>query len=182
MRVSEYLALEGVHPEHNLKYLPQPNVADVVITPVEAPHELIPTAFCFPFARNGKVLLAHNRRRGLEIPGGHRETRDGIFELPHETAIRETLEEVGAIVPHVSAIGFMRSSCLGEIPPAYKYPFPHSCQQFYVGLVTWYFDFTETDECLAPVWVGRDEIGQHLSGRALELYYAAYNWILTNEL
>jgi len=182
MNVSEYLALEGIHTERNLSYLPQPNVADVVITPLEAPHELIPTAFCFAFRCDGSILMAQNTRRGLEVPGGHREIIDGILETPYETAKRETLEEIGAFMSDLNAVGFMRSTCLGSKPDGYDYPYPYSCQQFYVGRVTWNFEFTVTDECFEPVWVSRDQIEQHLSGRSLELYYAAYNWFMTNEI
>lgn len=182
MKINEMLALEGCHPDRNIGYLPQPNLVDVVISKVEAPHELIATAFCFAFDYEGRLLMANVRKRGVEIPGGHREIVNGTLELPVVTAIRETREETGGVIKYVAAVGFMRNVCMGEKPDGYKYPFPYSCQQFYVGVVQRVDPVSVPDECSDSIWVKPDQIHKHLSGRSLELYYAAYSWFIANEM
>lgn len=154
--------------------MPQPNTADVVLTDQIAPLDIIPTSFCFPFLRDRRVVLANNRRRGAEIPGGHRDRINGVLELPAVAAKREAHEEVGAVVNDVIAIGFMRSSCSGEAPDGYRYPFPHSCQQFFAGFCEDLLDYEENDECLVPLLVAQSDIEKHLKDRGLLLYREAY--------
>lgn len=175
MRLDEYLAFVGIAGQENLSYLPQPNTADVVITHLEAPHEIVPTSFCFPFLRDGRVILANNRRRGAEVPGGHRDPVEGKLELPSVTACREALEEVGAVVRSVMPIGFMRSHCTGSAPEGYKYPFPYSSQQFYTGICEDLVPYVENDECLMPLLLTHDEVHKHLKDRAYQLYLAAHS-------
>ncbi len=174
MTLNEYLEFTGIGTMENLSYLPQPNTADVVLTDLIAPLDIIPTSFCFPFLRDGRVVLANNRRRGAEVPGGHRDPINGILELPEIAARREALEEVGAVVQNITAIGFMRSSCQGEIPNGYRYPFPYSCQQFFAGFCEELLEYEENDECLAPLLVEPNDIELHLKGRGLLLYREAY--------
>ncbi|MNU96987.1 NUDIX domain protein [compost metagenome] len=173
MLLDEYLAFAGVAGQENLSYLPQPNTTDIVLTHLEAPYEIVPTAFCFPFLRDGRVILANNRRRGAEIPGGHRDLIEGVLEIPSVAARREALEEVGAVVKHVTPVGFQRSHCTGSAPDGYKYPFPHSSQQFYTGFCEDLVPYVENDECLMPLLLHHAEVHSHLKERAFQLYLAA---------
>lgn len=51
----------------------------------------------------GKFVLARNKNRGgREFPGGHRDNDETI----EETAIRETLEEVGATIRNLQIKGY----------------------------------------------------------------------------
>lgn len=170
MELEEYLSFKGVGTQENLAYLPLPNTADVVLTDREAPWSIIPTAFCFPFLRNGDVVLTNNRRRGSEIPGGHRDVIIDTLEAPEDAATREAFEETGASISGIQPIGFMRSFCQGDQPEGYQYPFPYSCQQFYAGLCVRLDPYVENDECLAPLIVPRSDIELHLKGCGLILY------------
>ena len=177
MNIDEMLALPGVGLEENLRYLPQPNTADVVLSCDIPPDYTIPTAFCFPFLMDGRVILTNNRRRGAEIPGGHRDPIGDQLEFPVRAALREAVEETGAVVRNVVPVGFMRSICSGTIPDGYRYQFPHSCQQFFAGICDEPTGYVENDECLSPLIVAPDQIEQHLSGRGLILYREAFRLI-----
>lgn len=170
----ELTEAEGVEAEDNISYIPSPNVVDVVISEFLAVDELTPTSFAFAFFDNGDVLLANNRRRQIEVPGGHRDRLpSGVLEHPVAGAKREVLEETGAEVDKLWPVGFMRARSSGEIPEAYRYPFPISCQQFFAGRIVSIQDFVETDECRSPVRLTHEEALERLKGRTLALYQAA---------
>ena len=57
--------------ERDLAYLPLPNRVEVVLDGRPAPSGLTRTAFVPAFLEGGEVVMAVNRRRGPEIPGGH---------------------------------------------------------------------------------------------------------------
>lgn len=147
--------------EHNLPYLPQPNFSDVVLSEDCAPRDITPTAFVFQFFKNGDLLLTNNRRRGIEIPGGHIDTIDGRLELPHEAAIREGREETGAVHFLIEPVGFMRNVVVGDKPEGYKYPYPYSAQQFFAAAIRDEYTFEETDECLMPVRMSFIDAKEH---------------------
>jgi 8-oxo-dGTP diphosphatase len=48
-----------------------------------------------------KWLLTQHKKRGLEFPGGKRETGESL----EETAIRETFEETGGVIKHPVFVG-----------------------------------------------------------------------------
>lgn len=112
----------------NKSYLPLPNRVDVVITDQLAPKEFTSTAFIIAFHKAG-TIGANNKRRGIEIPGGHIEHN----ESAKEAAIRECFEETGYNVQHVTPIGFLRMISEGDVDDNYKYPHPISFQQFFTG-------------------------------------------------
>ncbi|MCS4088896.1 NUDIX domain-containing protein [Rhizobium sp. BK176] len=192
MTEDEMLAMEGTAEEANVSYIPLPNTVDVVLSDLLAPDTVTPTAFVFPFFDNGDILLAHNRRRQVEVPGGHRDPipPKGMTlaealalpmlsfkalkkEHPVVAAKRETDEETGAVVSDVVAVGFMRSHSDGVKPDGYKYPWPNSCQQFFAGLIERVVPFEETDECRPPVRLTHEQAEQAFNGRTLTLYRAA---------
>lgn len=142
--------------------------------PVLAPEEITPTSFAFAFFENGDILLAHNRRRWVEVPGGHRDpVPGGGNEHPAVTAARETLEETGAVVSDLVPVGFMRSHSGGIRPEGYNYPWPNSCQQFFAARIGHVNEFTGTDECRPPIRLTHEEAELVFDGRTLTLYRAA---------
>lgn len=182
MDIQTLLAIEGIEAERDIPYLPLPNTVDVILSEILAPENVTPTAFTFAFFDDGDVLLAHNRRREVEVPGGHRDpvmTNDpvsvpsGVLEHPAVAAVRECFEETGAKVTDVVAVGFMRSETEGPRPEGYRYPYPVSCQQFFTGMISSVEPFKETDECRPPVRLTQEEAENRLNGRTLALYRAA---------
>jgi 8-oxo-dGTP diphosphatase len=174
---SELSSLLGSVVELDVRYIPIPNHCDVVISNKLAPDNLTLTAFCFPFLENGSVILANNRRRGIEVPGGHREwlNTGTIHERLEMTAIREAIEETGNVVVDICPVGFMRSYSTGQKPDNYKYPFPYSCQQFFTGFAQPLGDYIENDECKTPIIVEPLEVHKYLTGRTFRLYLEAFN-------
>lgn len=136
-----------VYVEHDVSYLPLPNTVEIVITNQLAPVELTRTAFMLPVFDDGALLIAQNRRRGLEIAGGHIEGD----ETPEVAAIREALEETGCTVTGVRPIGYLRMTSKGVAPDGYRYPFPLSYQQFFAGRAERLDSYVENDECVAPI-------------------------------
>lgn len=55
-----------------------------------------------PFYKENFVMSYHSRRKGWELPAGHREKG----ETAEECAIRETFEETGAILCDLKRIGY----------------------------------------------------------------------------
>lgn len=135
-----------VHTSRDVGFLPKPNHIDVVASEDLAPISLTTTAFMIPLTQDGKLIMAHNRRRGLEFPGGHIDPG----ETPCQAAVRECREETGYRVSHIRAIGFQMMTSLGKPPEGYKYPHPLSFQQFFVGRVMGFDPYVDNDECLQP--------------------------------
>lgn len=133
--------------DFNVGYLPPPNRVEVVLTDEVAPFELTRTAFMLPMFRDGSFLLAHNQRRGLEIPGGHVDPGETLLQA----ALRECDEEVGASVISVVPLGYLKMISSGPTPKDWSYPHPISYQQFYTGIVDGQRIYTANDECAEPV-------------------------------
>lgn len=136
-----------IHTTRNVAWLPAPNSIEVVASEILAPQHLTTTAFMIILTRDNKVIMAHNRRRGLEFAGGHIEPG----ETPTQAAVREAFEETGHRVSHIRAIGFQMMISEGTVPADYKYPHPLGFQQFFVGESMSHVPYVENDECLAPV-------------------------------
>lgn len=138
-----------VHTVRDVHYLPAPNIVEVVLSDELAPTGLTRTAFMVPVCEDGSVVLAVNQRRGIEMPGGH---IDGE-ETAEIAAIRECFEETGAVVRDVRPLGYLRMTSAGEAPDGWLYPHPLSYQQFFAGAVVRIEDYSENDECAAPVMI-----------------------------
>ena len=130
----------------NVSYLPLPNFVEVVVSDQSCDPVLTRTAFMIPVHPDGSIVLAQNRRRGVEIAGGHVEPGETLVEA----ATREALEEVGCTVADVRPIGFLRMVSSGEVPNDYPYPHPLSYQQFFAGRVVEQHKYVVNDECGLP--------------------------------
>lgn len=179
LTIDELIALAPVATEHDLPYLPIPNRVDAVLSDRVAPSDINPTAFVFPLLPDGSMMMAHNTRRGLEIPGGHREGD----ETAEHAAARETKEEAGCIMDSIRPIGIFRSTTEGARPDGYRYPYPVSCQQFFAGVVAEVdAEYIANDECHAPVRLTPDEVLAHVGERTAALYRAAVLQVLGIEI
>lgn len=131
----------------DIDWLPKPNMVEIILSSEVAPVELTRTAFMIPVREDGAVVLAVNRRRGLEIAGGHVEEGETL----EEAASREAYEETGAWVADAQPIGYLRMTVAAEQADDYPYPYPVSYQQFYAGRLIDLDTYAANDECLEPV-------------------------------
>lgn len=164
----------------DIAWLPLPNRLRVVTGPEVAPEKLTKCAFLMGFTEDGLLVMANNRRRGVEIPGGHREeVEDEIglrTETLEETARREGFEEARIVADEIFPLGYEDLYSEGEAPAHGKYPFPQSYQQFYCGIVELADDpedFVENDEVLRPVLLTPEEAEESLRPTQLAMYRAA---------
>lgn len=165
-----------IHTRTNLRYLPQPNKVEAIISNRLAPNELTPTAFVLPIFQDGSLLMANNARRGLEIPGGHRNPG----EHPANTAIREALEEVGCNFGMLAVLGYLKNTVERDMPEGYEYPYPVSYQQFFVGEVISLNEYVENGECLTPVVLASDQIEGIVEPYVFALYLEAMQLLREN--
>lgn len=161
--------MEIIHELVNCHYLPKPNVVKFIHDDVLAPLSHTKTAFMLPLLPNGDLVMAMNRRRGLEFPGGHIDPGETSCQAAH----RETVEETGYWVSHIRSLGYLLMLSEGKVPADWKYPHPLSFQQFYVGDVMWNTPYVENDECLAPAIVKRENAHLVLDDQRLAIYKAA---------
>lgn len=154
----------------NIPYILLPNKVEVVVSNEASGADVNPTAFMFLFTKDGELILAQNRRRGLEIPGGHIEPEDANSMAG---AIRECFEETGAVVKECQPVGYFKSTTEGEKPDVYRYPYPISCQQFFAGIVDHIGGYVENDECLLPAVVPANMVKEYLKEQEYLLYLEA---------
>lgn len=168
--------MELIHTTHNVKYLPQPNRVEFIVTYKLAPMELTKTAFVIPFVDHGHVIMAHNQRRGLEIPGGHIDPGENFFQA----AKRECLEETGYSIDDIVPLGYLKMVSEGDVPNDWGYPHPISYQQFFTGIVDGKHLFEVNDECKEPSVLNMDNLSslndeqQMLIKRAHALIFPEY--------
>lgn len=136
-----------VHVQRDVGYLPSPNRVELVLDPTPPPKNLTLSSFVIPIMADGRIVMAYNRRRGVEVPGGHIEPG----ESQEIAARREGLEETGAQLGKIKALGHLRMTSSGTVPNDWKYPHPLSYQSFFAAPVITIEPYTENDECLAPV-------------------------------
>lgn len=152
----------------NVKYLPLPNTVEAVISNKLAPAELTATAFVLPI-KDGQLVMANNTRRGLEIPGGHVEVGETLIQ----TAEREAFEEAGCTFVRLIPLGYLRNRTEGAKPEGYKYPYPLSYQQFFVGEVAEIVEYVDNDECSAPQTVHADQLAEIVDPYVVAFYREA---------
>lgn len=158
-----------LYTKHDVGYLPLPNRVQFILDTELVPLDLTPTSFMVPLLRDGSIVLANNRRRGLEIPGGHIDPGETSCKAAH----REGVEETGAWTSHIKPLGYLLQLTEGPAPQDYRYPYPISFQQFYVGEVMHMIPYVENDECLAPVILTYEEAQVQLDPYRFAIYDAA---------
>lgn len=131
---------------HDVGYLPSPNRIDLVFDTTPPPITLTRSAFMVALMPDGSVVMAVNRRRGMEVPGGHIDNG----ERQDEAALREGFEEAGVRISRHVTLGHLRMTSDGEVPAGWRYPHPLSYQSFFAGLVTDMVPYVENDECRSP--------------------------------
>lgn len=161
--------MNTIYQRENISYLPIPNGIEFIVDDVLSPRESTSTGFMLPLLPDGSVVMANNRRRGLEFSGGHIERMETSCSASH----RECLEETGYWVSHIRAVGYLKHTCMGIKPDDYRYPWPISYQQFYVGDVMWSKPYVENDECLTPVIVSPLDAKSVMNPLQYAIYKAA---------
>jgi 8-oxo-dGTP diphosphatase len=162
----------------DISYLSKPNKVIFYLDDDLSPAESTSTAFMVPLLADGSLVMANNRRRGLEFPGGH----INLGETSCAAAHRECFEETGCWVSHIRAVGYLEQTCEGNRPELYSYPWPVSYQQFYVADVMRCTPYVENDECLNPVVISPDAIKDRLDVYKQTIYQAALMTIRKNRL
>ena len=155
--------------KEEVSYLPPPNYVEFILDTEMTPLDLTATSFMVPLLANGSVVMANNRRRGLEFSGGHVDPGETTTKAAH----RECVEETGYWVSHIKPLGYLLQSSSGPKPATYNYPYPISFQQFFVGNVMSFVPYIENDECLAPVILTHDEARERLDANRFAIYLAA---------
>ena len=143
----------------------KPNIRDTYLSSLEAPYDLTATTFVIVFDQDKNVIMMNNKKRGLELSGGHIE----VGENPQQAARREAREEVDVEVGELVPIGYQMNWLICQKPDNYQYPYPISYQQFYTARMVKKLAFKENDECDEPLILPVAMALQHLklSGRKL---------------
>lgn len=135
-----------VNVRYDLPYLPGPNRVELVLSDTTTNMSLTKSAFVIPVLPDGSILMADNRKRGIEVPGGHLEPGEGQAQA----ARRETHEETGAHLGEMNPICHLRMRSLGDIPKGWRYPHPLGYQSFFCARVVSIDEYVENEECLKP--------------------------------
>lgn len=141
--------------ETSLSYLPKDNKASYHFVDDEV-LENVTAGFVIAFY-NGNIVLANNIKRGMEIPGGHIEKG----EKPIQAAEREFLEETGCKLKSIKPFIRLDMECFGEKPENYKYPFPKSTMEFFIGEVSEVGYDIFVDEVKDPFFINMDIDCEH---------------------
>ena len=146
-RLQALLELPAAATRLNVRYLPLPNRIETLLSDLLAPAHLTRTAFCLALLDDDRLVMATNRRRGQEIPGGHIDPG----ETAEMAARRELREETGYTAGAMIPIGMLRMTSDGVAPPDWAYPHPVGFQQFFAARVRGSLPYAANDECLAPI-------------------------------
>lgn len=139
--------------ETTLSYLPENSKAVYSLVSNEV-YENVTCAFVLGFYE-GKLMLANNLKRGIEIPGGHIEED----ETPKMASIREFLEEVGGNLSYISPFIRLDIICSDQQPiKNYKYPYPRSIMEFFYGEVSDIGNDIITSEVAQPSFINIDNL------------------------
>lgn len=135
----------------NVPWMPSPNICEFIPSnPLNV--ELVTSCFVFAFHEE-KLLIIQHITRGLEVPGGHRESGESI----EEAALRELDEEGAVTLKNLRTVGHFKLSLLAEKPEGYKYPYPESAQAFFTADVDKIKDFTPNIDSLDRFFVTKEE-------------------------
>lgn len=140
------LTIPAALTRRDVSYLPLPNRVDLVLTDVQPPLHLTPTAFMIGITDDGGVVLADHAERGEEITGGHVEPG----ETPVQAALREGNEESGATYGCAWPIGYLRCVSQGTVPDDHPYPHPVGYQALFAAPVASMETREDYLECRPP--------------------------------
>lgn len=135
-----------VNTRPDVPYLPTPNRVELVFDNTQPRSDLTRSSFVIPVMPDGSIVMAWNRRRGMEVPGGHIDPG----ETQEQAARREGGEEVGVTLGRLEVLGHLRMSSSGKAPEGWRYPHPLSYQSFFAARVLDIAEYVENDECLKP--------------------------------
>ena len=170
--VRDAFAPTAVAIARDIGYQPLPNRSEYILDTCEPRNDLTSTAFVFPVMADGTIIMANNRQRKIEVPGGHIEKG----ETQWQAAVREAFEEVGAVVDGLVPIGHQRMLSQGLPPQNWRYPLPLAYQSFFAARVVSTTEYVENDECLAPAFVNDLEtLLPHV-----RMFAARARWVMNN--
>jgi len=122
------------------------------------------SVFAFVFSGDNVVILEHaNKDRGLEIPGGHVEPGETVFEALE----REVIEEIAASIKDVEIFG---AQIITKDIPEDKYPDLLSNQLFFIANLDKYEDTEVAPDSLGALEIDKYEFLDHLKEN--NSYYA----------
>lgn len=135
-----------VNVRYDVPYLPLPNRVELVFDATGPRNDLTMTSFVMPVTEEDAVVMANNRRRKMEVPGGHIDPG----ENQERAARREGHEETGCLLAMMIILGHLRMISRGQAPTGWRYPHPLGYQSFFASRVTRIEAYVENDECLTP--------------------------------
>ncbi len=136
----------------NITYAPQPNVA-VVHARGDIPDEVsCSSAYVLAF-REGQVLMAQ-LDRGVDIPGGHIDPGETVYDA----MVREAQEETGIVIKSAQVFAVQTIEVFADKPENYPYPYPTSHQAFYITTDFEMGEFTEDEDSEGPIWIDFENI------------------------
>jgi len=135
--------LQILRTDFNLKFIPQPNECQWILSHESPPLSLSTSALALIFDVD-LLLMTQLSVRDWDIPGGHIE-RD---ETPEQTVTRELYEETYAIARQLRLFAHQKITIHTDVPTDYKYPYPTSYQLIFIGEVDRFDPFVATSEAL----------------------------------
>lgn len=157
----------------NVSWAPTPNIIKMVIpTGKESKTVPEPTTSAFAFitreSETGlEVLLVNVIKRGFDLPGGHRENNESVYD----NMVREVEEETGLKITstfETIPMGWLHLYVEGKKPEDYHYPYPNTFMaysQVKVPSDTEIIGSSSPDEISEFVWVNVKDIKKVVKNR-----------------
>lgn len=139
---------------YNISWLPEGSYIDVILFNHDERHllpaeELVSHTFLIALIKNN-IILTNHTKRGLQIPGGHKEANENQLFC----TVRENKEESGFNINEteenffgLKCLGYARLYVPGLKPEGSKYPHPYSIMTFFGKE----FNYSDLSEYTAPV-------------------------------